>query len=342
MSERELSEDVAEAPPDDVPDLPKRQLSTYARLWQLEVWLRRMAYLELRASRGDSWTDGIKADNPFKADGRLTHMPTPETDVLSYISFSSLTQQIEKNWPLFSLYLPPQDLWKAKLEEVTQIRNRVAHFRRGHADDHSRVLQLLRDLDAGFWSFCTSYNDSHPVLPADRDAVSAHFLGYDPFPWTQIDGRGWARIGFAPPDMVVSVTVEILRRPWAEKVASVDGAPGYLYDIHLGSRGGRTFDYRGFLNGIAHLNSHFVHICLSNSRDLVRLTVPATLGSQRVIAIVDHALEVAGYTVSRVESPLYGYRSVQEFTDHKPEFILGPQNPLTFLSPDMPCTFFAV
>jgi hypothetical protein len=30
-------------------ELPKRVVVTYIRLWQLETWLRRMVYIELRA-----------------------------------------------------------------------------------------------------------------------------------------------------------------------------------------------------------------------------------------------------------------------------------------------------
>lgn len=31
-------------------ELPRRVLATYARLWQLETWLRQMVYVELRAN----------------------------------------------------------------------------------------------------------------------------------------------------------------------------------------------------------------------------------------------------------------------------------------------------
>ena len=107
---------------DEVRELPKRVLSTYARLWQLETWLRRMVYVELRALRADDWDKGIDVDVPFKADKRLRHMPTPEKDVLSYITFSQLTRLISDNWNAFDCYLPPQNIWLAKLEEIGQIR----------------------------------------------------------------------------------------------------------------------------------------------------------------------------------------------------------------------------
>jgi hypothetical protein len=124
-----------------VQELPKRVIATYARLWQLETWLRQMVYIELRAAFGNSWAQQV-AGGPTRslsADLRLTHMPTPEQNPISYVTFSGLQKTIENHWTCFATYLPPQNLWTAKLEEVSQIRNRVAHFRVGHNDDLERV-----------------------------------------------------------------------------------------------------------------------------------------------------------------------------------------------------------
>ena len=71
-----------------VPELPQRVLNTYARLWQLETWLRRLVYIELRALAGDRWVSKIRgAEKPKETDKRLSHMPTPEEDPLSYRTF---------------------------------------------------------------------------------------------------------------------------------------------------------------------------------------------------------------------------------------------------------------
>ncbi len=35
-------------------------------------------------------------------------------------------------------------------------------------------------------------------------------------------------------------------------------------------------------------------------------------------------------------------RTVQKLSEKWPEYVLGPKNPLTFLGPDMPCSFFNV
>jgi hypothetical protein len=151
----------------DVSELPERVLHTYARLWQLETWLRRLVYVELRARFGDGWKSHVgNWENPMGADKRLSHMPTPEDDPLSYTQLSGLCKIISgPHWDMFSAVLPPKSIWEGKLEEIKQIRHRVAHFRLGHEGDLARVLQLLRDLDKGFWTFCTSYNDAIPASP---------------------------------------------------------------------------------------------------------------------------------------------------------------------------------
>ncbi|SDR60991.1 hypothetical protein SAMN05519103_07243 [Rhizobiales bacterium GAS113] len=325
-------------PIDEVPEVPKQALSTYARLWQFETWLRRMVYVELRALRGNGWTEEIpQLGKSFESDKRLVHMPTPEMDALSYAPLSTLEKAIERNWNLFQPYLPPDTIWKAKLEEISQIRHRVAHFRVGHEDDLRRLLQFLRDLDRGFWRFCTSYNDARPALPPSDDPVAGHFLHLDSFPWTQFQDNKWARVGFADPSLILSVSIQALQRPWAEAASSFEGVPGYLYDVHIHARDGRTFDYASFLEGTKLLHHEFAHICLDRLDNHVRLTIPAVLGRQRVIELIERCLEVGGHTVGRG-----GYREgqAQRLADQWPEYVLGPDNPLVFLAPGMECSFF--
>jgi hypothetical protein len=79
-------------------------------------------------------------------------------------------------------------------------------------------------------------------------------------------------------------------------------------------------------------------VCLASYERSVRVTVPALLGASKVVEIVERLLKVAGYNVSRSRNPLAA--EAQALADEWPEFVLGPENPLTFLSPDMKCTFF--
>src|SRR6266550_8206605 len=113
-----------------VQEVPPRVVAAYTRLWQLETWLRQMVYIELKAAFGANWKQQVpQPGGSLATDLRLTHMPTPEESPISYVTFGSLQEIMENNWNLFSIYLPPQDLWSGKLVEVSQIRNRVAHFR---------------------------------------------------------------------------------------------------------------------------------------------------------------------------------------------------------------------
>ena len=133
-----MSENLGTGPPSpifEVEDVPEQALRVYARLWQFETWLRRMVYFELRALKGEDWSQDVPAAaGPFEADKALTHMPTPEMSALRYLSLSQLTKLVRGQWRCFEGYLPPQALWDAKLAEISQIRHRSAHFRVGHVE----------------------------------------------------------------------------------------------------------------------------------------------------------------------------------------------------------------
>lgn len=325
-----------------VPELPERILETYARLWQFETWLRRLVYVELRAAEGDSWAERFASVEKAKeADKRLTHMPTPEDDPLSFAQLSDLKKVISAEWKLFAPFLPPQSIWDGKLEEVSQVRNRVAHFRLGHHDDLQRVVQLLRDLDQGFWRFCTSYNNPIPVLPQSDDPVVAHFLELDLFPWSPVGENQWARVGVADPNAPLFVTIEVLCRPWAKWSTPIAGTSGLLYDVRIHARHQRHFEYRRFLESTAAIHPHLVHICLDSMAQDFRSTIPAVLGSDLVIALIERLTKAANYCLR--SNHWHGpERAVQEMADASPEYILGPENPLAFLDPEMPCSIFCV
>jgi hypothetical protein len=277
-----------------------------------------------------------------EADKRLTHMPTPESDPLSYAQFSQLCGIISADWRLFEHFLPPQSIWEAKLEEVIQVRNRVAHFRLGHHDDLQRVNQLLRDIDKGFWRFCTSYNDPQPILPQSDDPVEEHFLHLDPFPWGLVGQGKWARFCHADPEACLGVTVEVLCRPWASWSTPVAGKEGFLYNINVHARQKRSFDCNRLLQSTSGLHKHVVHICLDNFSQSFRLTLPAVLGAERIIEIMEKVIEASRYCLSYSVPSQAAEDAAQALADSWPEYVLGPENPLTFLSPDMPCSFFGV
>lgn len=347
--------DIRNSSQDAASRVPPERLSTYARLWQLETWLRTMVYVELRAAYGNDWKSRLRqsTERVHDQDRKLSHMPTRESLPTSYMQIGGLLKTISCEWPLFEPYLPPQSIWDAKLLEVEQIRHRVAHFRLGHRHDANRVEQLLRDVDQGFWRFCTSYNSREPVLPPTRDPVMRKFLHLDPFPWQETQPGQWARFGSVDPNLVVSVSVDVLRRPWLESPSTreIAGSAGYLYDAEIGARQNRAFDYSRFLEKTEDIHPSICHICLDNMFTTLRVTVPAILGAEAVAGVLERLVDYAGMVAFRQSrQPTFeeavgqpgGETMVDSFAKRYPEYILGPSNPLTFLCPDMPCSFFSV
>lgn len=321
-------------------DIPVQMINTYARLWQLETWLRTMVYVELRALLGDDWAAGLNANSSsFQADKSLTHMPTAEMNALSYAQLSQLLKLIGGHWDCFATYFPPKSLWEAKLQEISQIRHRTAHFRVGHADDLARLKQFLRDIDKGFWRFCTSYNDMNPILPHDRDPVTKHFLPLDPLPWVEFEPKNWAQIGVRDKSLPVGLSVRAKQRLWVTDPFEV-GKPGGLYDLYLFAQDGRALDLPRFLEATQSRHKHLVHLCLESNGASVRLTIPSVLGATAVIELVQYFYDAAVNAVRRLGS--FDAAATNALADSWPEYVIGSNNPLTFLDPGMPCSFFTV
>jgi hypothetical protein len=328
----------------DVCELPDRVLQTYSRLWQLETWLRLMVYVELRAFMGDAWTTKIKlgkTEGSQKADKALIHMPTPQEDPLSYAQLSELRRIITENRLLFDCFLPPEKIWDARMDEIAQVRHRVAHFRKENERDLDRVAHLLRDIDKGFWKFCTSYNDRHPVIPQTDDPVVAHFLPFDLLPWVEIENGKWAQVGSVTHDQWFGVTVVTTAQPWAKWATPVAGREGILYDVTIFLRGSqhRHFDYARFLENTRSLHKHFVHICLSNHADNIRMTIPAILGEKPTIGILEQMIDMARSCAYSGVWPRYK-GTIKSVADIWPEYVLEPEHALTLLTTDMPCSIF--
>ncbi|MFW8590802.1 Swt1 family HEPN domain-containing protein [Glaciecola sp. 2405UD65-10] len=325
-----------------IAEVDESSLILYARLWQLEKWLREMVYVELKAKKGRSWFNFNKTKKTYESDKSVTHIPTSNDNPLSFTTFTELIKLIQNNWDLFSEYLPPKCIWEVKLEEIVHIRNRVAHFRSGHTDDIERLLQLMRDIDNGFWKFCTDYNNLQPVVPPDKDIVAKAYVDLNPFSFKEVAPNEWAQIGSAPPDLRYIVSISSQRRRWAEKSVVIDGTPGYIYDLSIHLRDNRQFEYSKFLAETTRYKAEIIHICLDTFSSTVRVTIPAILGSEKVCKIIDGLINITEHSITIHRPTNSDDNSVQKLSEEWPEYVLGPKNPLTFLGPDMPCSFFNV
>ena len=325
-----------------ISEVNESSLILYARLWQLEKWLREMVYIELKTMKGRNWFNFNKTKGTYEADKAFKHIPTSDDNPLSYTTFPELSKLIKNNWNLFSEYLPPQQIWEVKLDEIIHIRNRVSHFRKGHKDDIDRLLQLMRDIDNGFWKFCTDYNNLQPILPAERDIVAKKYVDLDPFSFKEIAPNEWAKIGMAPQGLKYIVSINSIRRRWAEKAEIIDKTSGYIYDFNIHLRDNRQFNYSNFLEASSKFKADIIHICLDTFSSSIRVTIPSVIGSNKVCEIIDDLIVFSENAIIFKHHINNDDQFVQRLSEEWPEYVVGPKSPLTFLAPGMPCSFFNV
>ncbi len=353
-SEPEKSYDDLIAALHSTPDLDDGIVTTYIRLWQLETWLRRMVYVELRARYGDSWSSKIQFHPSHLAkDKVLTHMVTPETTAISYADFSSLCNAIVDEWELFKSYLPKQNIWEARIEEIKQIRNRVAHFRTSHPDDLNRVTQLLRDIDEGIWRFCTSLNNTYSSFSPSNDSTDpviyefAYLIPYSPS--ATVEYAGGAPLKHFESSLELSIRVN--RRPWESNnpPPPIVEVAGFIYDVDIHALRNRRFKSDMFLESTKGIHSSVVYIILDAGEDIIRVLLPAVLGKERLVALIEMFVQAAASALTSVYRPEntdftdWSFKErdrIQRIADRWPEYVIGPIDPIAFLDPDMPCSMF--
>jgi hypothetical protein len=326
-------------------NIPLDVIILYARLWKLETWLREMVYVELKSDRGPAWSASIKdVTGKVAKDKRLIHMATRERGPLSYLTLGELWEVMSSptNWPIFESYFPPKTLIEAKFTtELMQIRHRVAHCRIPHSDDLVRVEQFLRDIDQSFWNFITSYNHEHPITPVESDPIAAAFISYDQYPWVEVKTNTWTRLDRKELDASYTVTIAWSLRPWVVRSSlrgSIAPNPGVVYDINFQALDSGSIDYEKILKRTMPLHERCIHIVLNEAASSMRLTIPSVLTVQDIIETIEVFRDEVTRGINPSLGKLDGFAKIA--ASRWPEYVIGPENPLAFLCPDMPCRIF--
>lgn len=337
---------------DKVPDFSPNTLTLYIRLWQLETWLRHIVYVELSAKYGHQWRKKIVANSVERArenDKRLTHMSSIEEMDISFVSFGALIKTISAEWQLFEAFLLPQKIWEARIEEIEQIRHRVAHFRVNLKDDLQRVIQLLRDIDQNIWEFCVSFNDvsSRPPFSNDiNDPVIDKFSFINPY--TPKFGSGNIPSRFDRLVDKVEISIKAVKRPWttALPTTSISGLEGWIYDVDLHCYNNWLFDYNEFLRGIKAINKDIVYALLGPTIRHMRIMLPAVIGQDKAIDLITWILEVTNEAITLFNQLPQDHSEaivlMKRIADSSPENILEPLHPINILHSDMPCSILDV
>jgi hypothetical protein len=303
-----------------------------------------MVYVELRTFEKD-WENYLpkeKSEYPRSKDKRLTHMATAQESLLAYLTFRDLWDIIlgDKFWDCFSVYFPPKDILKGKVEEMSQIRHRVAHFRMPHQDDLRRTELFLRDIDQTFWKFCTSYNKTFPVSRSENNPLVARFSKVDQFPFLELYSPEAART--RSPNPILNLTIERSIRPWVN-LGMLNKPPvseaGVIYHVIIFALDQRTMRYKEILQLTKEVHKNCIHIILGSLCESLTLTFPSILPIEIIGDTIEEFLEVAHSALWRLKSDeVEAVKVAAEW----PEYVLPPTNPLAFLCPDMPCSFFGV
>lgn len=205
--------------------MPAESLALYARWWQLETWLRDLAYLELRAQRGVAWTEAVRAAADRQTqDAAYTHMLSADSqDPLAYLDVSKLTELIERRWDQMGYALLERSAWQGRLVDLSRIRHRIGHVRTPHPDDLGRLEQTLRDLERGAFTAYATYNDRW--LPDANDVPNA--IGHG---WLHGKHEAAQRlIEHARRQYETRFRLRLSRRPWADRETQASPGAGFLW-----------------------------------------------------------------------------------------------------------------
>jgi len=204
--------------------VPEDALRFFARWWQLETYLREVAYLELRARDGIRYTEAIgrRPLDRARGDERNAYMASADLDPLAYLDAGELIDLIDGSWELFERTLLPEARWKADASLIRTLRNRVSHCRRPHADDLGRLRQLLRDLEHGARIFYASATRTGLEIsrrdPLWKDWVRGRH---------DVAGR---LLEHAARQYDTRFRLGASRRPWVpEAEGQISGIPGHLW-----------------------------------------------------------------------------------------------------------------
>jgi hypothetical protein len=264
--------------------LPPESLALYARWWQLETWLRQLAYVELRARDGRQWHCTVQAGRQSQ-DAQFRHMTSTDNEnPLAYLDYSQLVDLIDKNWDLFAPTLIRRSSWTARQDELTRIRHRIGHVRRPHADDLNRIEQTLRDLEQGAFVACASYNHrTAPGRDKHDDAVTSGWLRQQ-HPTARL-------IDHASTQYDTHLAIEISKRPWARWPDSLANAAGILWHVGFYMRR-RAVDVSDFWHdrSFAVARSLVVHLAAYDPSH-ISLTFAAADDDQAIADAIGDALE---------------------------------------------------
>jgi hypothetical protein len=286
-------------------------------------------------------------------------MATPENDPLWFLSFEALLRIVfdDQLWPIFECYLTTKELLHAKFTEILPIRNRVGHNRPLHEDDLDRLRRILRDLDQGFWKFCTSFNDTQPfVSKLGEDVVYKHFKQRIGFDYVEVGPNEFALVG-STVGMNQNLKVEYGYRPCGLGKGFPERGRTYHFTYSWTAPANRWMDYRRILEQTQRFHPMIVYIILDSFQQQLHLSIPALHPAQEIINAAESFYGACGnlFTYSFYEqvkkeiegkdlTPLQQFdmcnQPLEALAAMWPHYVIPPGHAFEVLGSDCPCSFF--
>lgn len=266
--------------------LPEGALGAFARWWQLESWLRELAYTELRARDGVTWADNAKmANGRLASDTEFTHMAGPDrSNPLAYLDYTQLLKLIDANWNLFDRTLLVRSSWEGRQYDLQRIRHRIAHLRWPAGDDQERVEQTLRNLEHGAFIALATYN--RRFVPSDLERNHPVADGW--VNKTHEDAKRLIDHAANVYDVRFSLTRSF--RPWAE--SGLETLPGKLWHADLRTGIG-SVDIGGIWRDIHNTEAGRLLIAIESDYDNhVGFTFAAVDDGEKVADAIGEVFEV--------------------------------------------------
>jgi hypothetical protein len=222
------------------------------------------------------------------------YIASPEGSLpTSFMDVGDLLNVISTHWNLFEpSLLPDQRTWRARMEELRIVRNRLAHCRAPHQDDQPRIEQLLRDLESGARRAIDAYNDLHYPDRSLRDPVVRDWLRQKHEAAHRLIGHGERSYG-------IRFSLGFSIRPWAKAPAAaeaISGRPGAVWHWSATAGDDRWIDARAYWESeyVRRVAPSIIHVVVE-SLWAIRVTFPAvddSVGVSEAIASTFEALFV--------------------------------------------------
>ena len=253
----------------------------FTLLADLELWIRLIIYIELKSKYGDNYEEKVFSHFPqkvkerekilenyrfYKYDKDISEFPSPETDVLSYLSLGDYLSLVKKEWECFEYFFEEKEKFREKFELVRLIRNRVAHLRNGPTLELKVLKSVLLELEPKIVQFCDEYNQNYVTISFEEKAWYCLWNKFTKLPFSDEHTR------------------EVIHyRPW-KTFNNPDDYSGLIIEfiliIHPNER--RNCNFPKFVEGIKSIHKDIIHITPSNNLRSVKIKLPLVLGDEKI------------------------------------------------------------